>query len=207
MASPPATACCGDVQVDLPALLALDPSCAYRAICAAYEDRRSSGLQQAGMPALLPQERGRASVEAPVVSNVVVPPARKARHGELEATFFGSSLRHVQWLQQTRRVQALLQSLKKGGSAPGVLLHRASLWSAVSHAPGFPGGFVRWWPTREVCQVGDPAFAPLAVPTTEVASGLFHSLVVNLRAFEGYALKARCREATERPPSGFAHFP
>ena len=177
---------------------ALDPSAPYRSICAAYEDRLSSGLQQAGKPALLPRERGRASVEAPVVSHVAVPPVRKARQGELEATFFGSSLRHVQWLRHARRVQALLQHLRKGGSAPGALLHRVSLWNAILRAPGFPGSFVRWWPTREVCQVGDPISVPLAVPTTEVASGLFHSLVANLRAFEAHALQARCREAAKR---------
>ena len=72
----------------------------------------------------------------------MIPPVRKARHGELEATFFGSSLRHVQWLKQTRRVQALVQSLKKANPTPGVLLHRASLWNAVLVAPG--GRLVRF---------------------------------------------------------------
>ena len=190
-------------KLDLPAapcpdIAGLEPSSAYRAVCAAYEDRLSVGLQQAGLPALLSQERGRASVESPVASRAVIPPVRKARHGELEATFFGSSLRHVQWLKQTRRVQALVQSLKKANPTPGVLLHRASLWNAVLVAPGFPGGFARWWPTREVCQVGDPPVVPACLPSAEVASGLFHSLVANLRAFEGHALRARCREAIER---------
>ena len=172
-----------------PDIASLEPSSAYRAVCAAYEDRLSAGLQQAGLPALLPQERGRASVESPVASRAVIPPVRKARHGELEATFFGSSLRHVQWLKQTRRVQACAKS-EEGQShawsfaAPGFVVE------CCVGAPGFPGGFARWWPTREVCQVGDPPAVPACLPSVEVASGLFHSLVANLRAFEGEKTQA-----------------
>ena len=126
------------------------------------------------------------------------PPIRKGRAGELSPQFFGSSLKHVHWVRQARRLQALVQGWRRPNVSAGANLHQASLWHAVTTAPGFGPGFRAWWTGRDCQLVGDPLLLPHAVPNLQVAEAVFTSFQANLHAFEKHLLNVRSREAAER---------
>ena len=103
----------------------------YAHVCQVYEAALSHAEQSAGRPALSGAERGRGQVQQVRCRKTCVVPARKARQGDVEPTFFGCSVQHGHWFRQLRRIQALAQSLKSGRVTPSGLDHRDGLWRAI----------------------------------------------------------------------------
>ena len=178
--------------------LARNPSQAYRDLAGRFENRLSSFYESKGLPTLTKAERGRACTEQ--VKGVRAPPVpvRKARQGEVEATYFGGGVRHSHWFKQLRRMQALVQSLYKQGSSLSAREHRASLWHSIVCAPGFGCSFHSYWPTREIQLACDPVVVPDAIPALEEAQALFRSFQVNVEALERKLNKTRSQEAKAR---------
>ena len=178
--------------------LARDPSQAYRDLAGRFENRLSSFYESKGLPTLTKAERGRACTEQVRAVRAPPVPVRKARQGEVEATYFGGGVRHSHWFKQLRRMQALGQSLYKQGSSLSAREHRASLWHSIVCAPGFGCSFHSYWPTREIQLACDPVVVPDAMPALEEAQALFRSFQVNVEALERKLNKTRSQEAKAR---------
>eukprot|EP00435_Cladocopium_sp_Y103_P068408 s83_g31.t1 len=118
------------------------------------------------------------------------PPVKVARRGDFNPHFLGSSFRHAQWVRQVRRVQAFCRHVRTNASASP---YAVSVWASVIRATGFAGGFVAWWNLLESKVYGAPAHIPFFPPSLEVATTIFETLVIELRAFE-LQLKSTSRQ-------------
>ena len=176
----------------------VSPSEGYRRLCAEFEERLSCALVQDEQAPLTAAEKGRACTSDLTAVRGCQAPVKRARQGDVQPTFHGTSLKHVHWVRQARRLQALAQNLQKGSSLPGAVAQRVTLWRAVLLAPGFGGSFVAWWPSRQVHLSGDPCRVPECLPGFPVADAISCSFLANLRAYEKAAATARCKEAVER---------
>ena len=190
-----------DLQVPqgcAPALDGLSQSQKLLAICSKYETRLSQALQHKSRQPLTSSKRGRAATTCLHAARQQPVPVRKARQGDVDPFFFGNSSKHVRWVKQARRLQALVQNVRRGLSTPGPVAQRASLWRAVLLAPGFEPGFAQWWPDRDVRLLGDPTTVPRVLPCIAVLEAIATTFLANLRGFEQTALRSRCREAAKR---------
>ena len=127
-----------------------------------------------------------------------VPPVRKSRPGEVSPQYFGQNRRYAHWFRQLRRLQALVQGLKKGSSSDAAVAHRAANWHAVLSAPGFAPGFVEWWTQRPHRLFHAPAAVPSALPSLSVLESIFQCFEINFRSFERDLLRHRRAVAKAR---------
>ena len=170
----------------------------FAAIWAEQEDLLSHALVQRGLAPLTPAERGRGcTTDISVVSGVAAP-IRKGRLGEVSPQYFGANKRYAHWFRQLRRLQALLQAVKKGSATSAAAMHRASTWHAVLHSPGFSPSFASWWPTRGLRLQHAPTQVPLHLPGLCALTGLFQCFEANFRSFEKELLSHRRRLARVR---------
>ena len=175
-----------------------DPSDAYRAIWASYEQVVSDALSAQGLPSLRKAELGRASTRDVFVTSVFQGVVPKGRDGEVGPTFFGPDRQYVQWFRQLRRLQALCQALHRSAQTDAACEYRAGLWHAVLKAPGFRPSFQRWWSSREVVQEGDPEVVGSAIPSSSEAQALFDAFQANVRCLERRLKTRRQKAARQR---------
>ena len=118
-----------------------------------------------------------------------VAPIKKGRQGEFQPEYFGPSVRLAQWVRQTRRLQAYVR-LASSQKPLGIL--RVESWSSVLHAKGFSPDFTSWWDDCAFKTSDAPVCCPVYPPSTEIARGMFDSLVAAVRNFE-HLLKQQSR--------------
>jgi hypothetical protein len=112
----------------------------------------------------------------------LVSPVKIGRKGDFQPEYFGSSLKHAQWIRQTRRLQAFAGLATNMDVALGI--QKAETWGAIMRAPGFSPCFADWW---EGCgfKTGDaPAMCPLFPPSATTAHAMYESLVLAVRNME-----------------------
>ncbi len=137
---------------------------------------------------------GRAQTLVPVVSRPYSAPCKLGRHGDLNPSFHGVSLKHARWFKQLRRLQAIVKST----SSPWSFVQRGeqitSLWQAIRNAPGFRGGFCQWWQDT----FGGTPFSdgvPWFVPQNADLKVMFERFCQLVRDFEKQLTQERVRSA------------
>ena len=109
-------------------------------------------------------------------------PVKLARKGDFQPEFFGSSVRHSQWLRQVRRLQAYARMT--GSSATHISIAKAEAWGAIVRAKGFVPSFAQWWSCSAFKTHEAPMACPTFPPEGNVAVAMFESLSMALREFE-----------------------
>ena len=130
-----------------------------------------------------PSMMGRAQRLKPkkVRSNLIAP-IKLGRQGDFQPEFFGTSVRHSQWVRQVRRLQAFLRLTSSPRTDLGLLCVEA--WSAVLRAPGFAPSFSEWWASCDVKTSDAPMECPCYPPGSTVARAMVESLSLAVRQFE-----------------------
>ena len=117
-------------------------------------------------------------------------PIAPARHGDRVPRSQVLSRAVHSWFKQVRRFQAYVQRAQTGLSTPTIQHDQRNTWSAIRRAHGF-GGFLSWWPKREIQLHGSPAQFPRWPPSLELAKILLTDMDANYRAFEAWNLRQR----------------
>ena len=154
------------------------PEVRYQELWSTIESSAAASLPfQVGRSA-----RGRAcTTTTTVVRSGKFAPVRVGRRGDFQPHFHGCSFRHAQWVRQARRLQSFVRSLSDRNI---VSEYGVQVWAAILRAPGFQGGFARWW---EFCQDkvhGAPDILPVFPPEATVACRIFESFVIQVRSLE-----------------------
>lgn len=125
---------------------------------------------------------GRGQTLQPVLQKHHLPVCPKGRQGDFQPSFFGSSYRHLRWVKQLRRLQALRRLLGCANQSTSVWIRVLEVWKAVRQAVGFDRGFCSWWakqfPTHEFA-LGFPLLPPNYEQSQEMTK-LFCKEVVQL---------------------------
>ena len=127
-----------------------------------------------------PQSLGRGQTLQPVKRSNQLAPCKKGRSDTDQPGFFGSSLVHVRWFRQLRRIQALLRMRKSESNGSMNLCKMCEVWKVIRNAPGFNPGFCRWWALRF------PDFPVLGchVPALAIVQRLFDGFRTEVRTLE-----------------------
>ena len=139
-----------------------------------------SGLPRACLPTCC---LGRGARVAPEARSFPSVPATARRHGEDSLTCDLVYLEVKRWFKQLRRLQSLVHAQ---GAA-----YRLDLWRAILAAPGFDGGFLRWWGQRNIRLQGSPESFPAQLPTHVVAQAIHEDFRANFRRFEAWHVRRR----------------
>ena len=118
-------------------------------------------------------------------------PVKLARKGDFQPTFFGSSVKHSQWLRQVRRLQSYARMA--GSSATQLGVTRAELWGAIVRAKGFHHSFSLWWSESCFKTWDAPITCPVCPPDADIAGAMFESLSMAVRDLE-CTLRASSRQ-------------
>ena len=125
---------------------------------------------------------GRAGRTAPRQARApCAPPIKVGRQGEFQPEYHGPSVRHAQWVRQTRRLQAYV---RLASSSKPLGVQRVESWSSILHASGFAPDFVTWWNECDTKTSDAPVVCPEFPPNAVIARGMFDSLVMAVRTFE-----------------------
>ena len=109
-------------------------------------------------------------------------PVKVGRKGDFQPGFFGPSVKHSQWIRQTRRLQAfcrLATSVK-----PEVRIQVVEAWSAILRAKGFAPSFAEWWLLNDFRTGDAPSQCPLWPPSAAVAEAMYESMSMAVRQLE-----------------------
>ena len=135
--------------------------------------------------------RGRGQTTSTLKRPLTLPPPRHGRQGDEEpkSSFMCRALH--QWFKQLRRFQAYMQRSLRLPQAAHVQHDQACTWRNIWTAPGFAGGFPRWWQQRSIKLHGSPDLFPQLPPTAQIAKILFYDFRANYRRFEQWQNKRR----------------
>eukprot|EP00435_Cladocopium_sp_Y103_P021342 s684_g5.t1 len=174
----------------------LEPSVAYASLWKNLELQAKCWNVQQGI-FVSKGQCGRAQTIKPQLRKHVGVPVKMAREGEIQPTFFGTSLQHARFFKQLRRLQALFQLLQKGLCSWNAQGNAQETWRKIRHAPGFPGGFGLWWNQHGLRPV---LATPLSyfLPEVEVVRQLFESFQGFVKKYEGELAQQRVRFGKER---------
>ena len=129
---------------------------------------------------------------------------KKARKGDLQPAYIGTSLQHARFFRQLRRLQSLCRILVKGVSSFQGKCNLDDTWRAIRCAAGFPGGFGLWWDAHELKPaLGGPL--PLMCPSLDFAQGLFQGFQTYVRAYERDLTSRRYQHAKARREHNLAY--
>lgn len=109
-------------------------------------------------------------------------PVKIGRKGDFQPAYFGSSVKHAQWIRQTRRLQAFARLATNQSVTLGV--QKAESWGAIIRAKGFFPTFQDWWFVSEFKSGDAPAVCPCHPPDEGVAFAMYESMVMAVRDFE-----------------------
>ena len=156
-----------------------DMSAAYACLWETIE----SSAQSVASVEVRPRMKGRASVIAPKqIRPGLTAPLKKGRKGDFQPEFFGTSVKHAQWVRQARRLQAHARLVtSRSAHAP---LQCAEAWGAILRAKGFVPTFSAWWNDMGFKTAAAPIFCPLLPPDEQVAVELFDSVAMAVRDLE-----------------------
>jgi len=109
-------------------------------------------------------------------------PIKVGRKGDFQPGFFGSSLKHAQWIRQVRRLQAYARLATN--LTGRVAIQKAESWRAVVHAVGFSPSFQDWWNACDFKTAHAPLQCPVYPPDANTAMAMFESVGLAVRALE-----------------------
>ena len=168
-----------------------DPSDATAAYAEVWHHIETSAVDQCPFP-VSRRTLGRASQHQPKkMRGGVFAPVKMARKGDFQPEFFGSSVRHSQWLRQVRRLQSYARMA--GSHVTHLGIARAEAWSAIVRAKGFFPSFAQWWSESLFKTNEAPNTCPPFPADALIASAMFESLSMALRDLE-CALRASSRQ-------------
>ena len=146
---------------------------------------------------------GRAAVLETAATREPCCPVKKARKGDVQPTYMGTSLEHARFFRQLRRLQSLCRALHKGPSTLAGRCNRDETWRAIRRAVGFPGGFGLWWNAKGLV----PALVvplPLVCPSLDFIQGLFLGFQSFVQAYERDLARHRYQHAKHRRANNLA---
>lgn len=134
--------------------------------------------------------KGRAKLVQPKLRRVQPAVPRHARPGEetQASGFLNRSLNR--WYKQLRRLQSYKHSICSSRVAE-TFEARAPLWQCILRAPGFVGGFQKWWPSRCVRLQGSPLALPDYPPGVDLALEIYDDFLANYRRYEHWQCTKR----------------
>ena len=127
---------------------------------------------------------GRAARTQPASVEVPAIPPKPHRPGEEALRNDCLSLEVKRWYQQLCRLPA-------GRLHHAAVACRLHLWQTIKNSSGFVGGFVNWWPTRQVKHPFSPPAFPVALPPSDVVQIIFQNYRDNFRRFEAWSRRQR----------------
>lgn len=116
-------------------------------------------------------------------------PVKLGRHGDFAPQYLCASFRHAQWIRQVRRLQSFAHYASSRSHCVGDS-HALALWGSIIRAKGFPPSFCNWWAQCNHRVHGAPTSFPLIPPSAAVATKLFESVALAVRAFESQLKKS-----------------
>ena len=161
----------------------------------ALEHHLDAFLRENSLPGLLQAQKGRCRTTSVKNIQSQVCPAKPGRKGAPQPNYLGDSQIHCQWLRQLRRLTSLRQVLSKEEHTVNHRLHAFELWKAILAAPGFQGGFVKFWHTRSVVLHDSPATLPIHCPDHATVACILENFEAEFRAFESSMIDARNKHA------------
>ena len=109
-------------------------------------------------------------------------PVKVGRKGDFQPEFCGTSLRHAQWIRQTRRIQAFARLATN--TDPRLGPQKAEAWGAILRAKGFFPTYAEWWITCGFKTSLAPGVCPVIPPEASLAQAMFDSMVMAVRNLE-----------------------
>jgi len=175
-----------------------DPTIAYAKVWRQLETQARSRQAQQGCHVTRAQ-CGRAQTLQPTARPWQGSPVKKARHGELQPTYYGISLQHARFFKQLRRLQALSQQLAQGLQTWNAQLNAQETWKAIRKASGFPGGFGAWWAEHGLgfARPTSPVL-PFFLPGLGFVQELFQGFQAFVKHFEAKLAKQRYQFGKQR---------
>ena len=167
----------------------------YRALWQHLEAGLDGHLQQAGLPGLTPQQRGRACTTEVTWVRREIPPLKRSRKSDIQIQFAGDHWQHFHWTRQLRRIQSYCHLVKPRQDGTRPMQEIQKLWRSILTAPGFPKGFRKYWPTRAVQAAGTLPEIPRAPPDYEASTRLLAGFLADFTAMEKALIKHRRVEA------------
>ena len=146
---------------------------------------------------------GRAAVLETTTTREPCCPVKKARKGDVQPTYMGTSLEHARYFRQLRRLQSLCRALQGGPTTLAGRCNRDETWRAIRRAVGFPGGFGLWWNAQGLTPVL-AASLPLVCPPLEFIQGLFQGFQSFVQVYEKELARQRYQHAKHRRASNLA---
>ena len=141
-------------------------------------------LRSKGKSGLLPNQKGRCMTTDITWGHQHTSPIKASRSGDVKPEYVGEHFQHQLWLRQLRRLQSLVGLLRSEEQTPSKVDHATALWQSIIKAPGFRGGFCRFWRQRATQVPQGVLTLPVMTPTFEVALGIFTAFSVEFRQFE-----------------------
>ena len=173
-----------------------NPTVRYADLWNQVEQSASQTLVREGKPPLPKAAVGRGQTLEPTRVTFRAAPIRKGRAGEMQPEFYGSSVKFAQAFKQARRLQSLVRAIRS--SSHRQQHHLPSLWYRIRHAPGFNGGFCKWYCTEGTEHFRVPVAISFVVPSAEEAETIFLAVQSYVRAFEKQLIKDRVKDAKAR---------
>ena len=155
------------------------PSGAYAAFWYQVENAAAQVVQQRG-GSVASHAYGRGRTLETQTKFINATPCKLGRVGSEQPGFYGTSLQHVRWFKQLRRLQSLANMLRCSQPKPMQSCKLRELWHAIRCAPGFEKGFCRWWNIAISSLPIDFRFLPPA----DTAQLMFEAFRTEVRAFE-----------------------
>ena len=146
---------------------------------------------------------GRAAVLETTTTREPCCPVKKARKGDVQPTYMGTSLEHARYFRQLRRLQSLCRALQRGPTSLAGRCNRDETWRAIRRAVGFPGGFGLWWNVHGLV----PALVaplPLICPPLDFLQGLFLGFQSFVQVYERDLARKRYQHAKHRRANNLA---
>ena len=137
------------------------------------EETADRALKASGKGGLLSSQKGRCTTLEVHCGHHHTSPIKASRSGEFKPSFLGEHFQHQLWLRQLRRLQSLTSLLKSGSLTPSKIDHGTALRQAILAAPGFKGGFQKFWLTKSTHLPNEVEMLPKGIPTYEVAVNIF----------------------------------
>eukprot|EP00435_Cladocopium_sp_Y103_P026257 s555_g6.t1 len=152
-----------------------------------FESAVDEQIQVQGQPPLKQNCYGRAQRLYPARQEQHPPICKPSREGEVElqSSLTGAAVRC--WFKQLRRLQSLCHAVKAAKQSTSAVCYRASLWTAIVHAPGFHPTFCEWWRQRDSPCDGAPVDFPDSLPTAyDEVHVLYLDFLHHFRKFESW---------------------
>ncbi len=146
------------------------------------------------MDSLHAGQKGRLQSFAPTLRTSQVSCVKPGRDGEVQLRhdLVGNEVK--KWFKQLRRLQSFVAAVRRPKHTPEAVGYRLELWSAILQAPGFRGGFRRYWTYhRAVTLPESPSCLPSGPPDFPLAIVIFDTFRACFESLESWHIRQRSR--------------